>query len=187
MYRQVPASQGSIAWSSIARVWRAQAFAAVIAVLLITLCGCSYNQPSTITVVGTVSKVHDGDSIHITPAGDRRVIIRLAGIDAPELAQAFGLESRNLLSSLLLRREAEARCHKTDRYKRQVCVVYSGNVDVNLQMISSGLAWHYKQYENEQSREQRRAYSKAERNARRNALGLWSADYIAPWEFRQAN
>ena len=187
MYRQVPASQGSIAWSTIARVWRAQAFAAVIAALLITLCGCSYNQPSTTTVVGTVSKVHDGDSIHITPAGDKRVIIRLAGIDAPELAQAFGLESRDKLRSLILRRKAAARCHKTDRYKRQVCVVYQDNADVNLQMISSGLAWHYKQYESEQTRKQRNAYSRAEREAQRNAVGLWSADHIAPWEFRQAN
>lgn len=159
----------------------------VITAMVITFTGCSFNQPSTNTVVGTVTKVHDGDSIHITPSGDKRVIVRLAGIDAPELAQAFGLESRNKLRSLILRRKAEARCHKTDRYKRQVCVVYRGNTDINLQMISSGLAWHYKQYEKEQTTEQRKAYSRAERKARRSKAGLWSADHIAPWEFRTAN
>lgn len=155
--------------------------------LFITLAGCSYNPTSTITVAGTVTKVYDGDSIHITPPGKNRVVIRLAGIDAPELAQAFGLESRNLLRSLLLRRRAEASCHKRDRYKRQVCVVTSDGVDVNLKMISSGLAWHYKQYENEQSRRQRRTYSRAERVARRSRLGLWSENSVEPWEFRRAN
>lgn len=158
---------------------------AILAVVIIAV-GCSHNSPDTTTIAGTVTKVHDGDSIHITPPGKKRIIVRLAGIDAPELEQPFGLESRNMLRSLILRRKAEATCHKRDRYQRRVCVVLNDGSDVNLQMISSGLAWHYKQYEKEQSRKRRKAYSRAERNARSSQLGLWSEDNVEPWVFRNA-
>ncbi len=149
--------------------------------------GCSANPPVTSTITGTVSKVHDGDSIHITPTGEKRVVIRLAGIDAPELAQPFGIASRDTLRSLILKKRAEASCHKTDRYQRKVCVVIYNGVDVNLQMISSGMAWHYKQYEKEQSRQQRREYARAERKARDSKSGLWSGKSVQPWIFRRVN
>ena len=105
---------------------------------------CTTNSPITDTFTGTVTKVHDGDSIHITPKGEKRVIIRLAGIDAPEIKQPFGIASRDKLRSMILNRRAEAKCHKTDRYQRQICVVYFNGDDVNLQMVRSGMAWHYK-------------------------------------------
>ena len=78
------------------------------------------NPPITETFTGPVTKVHDGDSIHITPKGKKRVIIRLAGIDAPEIKQPFGIASRDKLRSMILNRTAKAKCHKVDRYKRQV-------------------------------------------------------------------
>ena len=143
--------------------------------------------PITNTFTGTVTKVHDGDSIHITPEGEKRVIIRLAGIDAPEIKQPFGIASRDKLRSMILNRTAEAKCHKTDRYKRQICVVYFNGVDVNLQMVRSGMAWHYKEYQKEQSRWQQWQYSRAESKARGSGHGLWSGEHIAPWVFRKLN
>ena len=62
------------------------------------------NPPITDTFTGAVTKVHDGDSIHITPKGEKRVIIRLAGIDAPEIKQPFGIASRDRLRSMILNR-----------------------------------------------------------------------------------
>ena len=100
---------------------------------------CS-NPPITDTFTGTVTKVHDGDSIHITQEGEKRVIIRLAGIDAPEIKQPFGIASRDKLRSMVLNRTANAKCHKTDRYQRQVCVVYFDGENVNLQMVRAGMA-----------------------------------------------
>ena len=148
---------------------------------------CSNTTPgrTATSFTGTVTKVHDGDSIHITPLGQKRVIIRLAGIDAPELKQPFGIASRDLLRSMILNRQAEARCHKKDRYERQVCVVYFEGTDVNLQIVRAGLAWHYREYQHEQSRRDRRAYAKAEKRARRERVAIWSQKSTAPWEFRK--
>lgn len=146
---------------------------------------CSTSPLITGNFTGTVTKVHDGDSIHITPEGEKRVIIRLAGIDAPELKQPFGIASRDKLRSMILNRPAEAKCHKIDRYRRQVCVVYFNGEDVNLQMVRAGMAWHYKEYHKEQSRWQRWEYSRAENKARNGGFGLWGRESIAPWEFRK--
>lgn len=162
---------------------------AVVMVVLagsVFLHGCS-NNPATNKVSGTVTKVHDGDSIHITPRGSKRMIIRLAGIDAPELQQSFGIESRDQLRSMVLQRKVEANCYKLDRYQRHICVVYRNEADVNLQLVEKGLAWHYKNYEDEQTRKQQRAYAEAETRARRKGSGLWQGNSVAPWEFRRQN
>ncbi len=42
------------------------------------------------TLAGRVVGVHDGDTITVLEAGKTQHKIRLAGIDAPELKQAFG-------------------------------------------------------------------------------------------------
>ena len=112
-------------------------------------------------------------------------MIRLAGIDAPELKQPSGIASRDKLRSMILNQTAKAKCHKTDRYQRHVCVVYFNGDDVNLQMVRAGMAWHYKEYQNEQSRRQRRQYSRAESKAQSGGLGLWGAENISPWVFRR--
>lgn len=161
----------------------------VFGLVLIISCNiaCSTSPSIKNTYTGIVTKVHDGDSIHITPAGQKRVVIRLAGIDAPELKQPFGIASRDKLRSMVLNQPAEARCHKVDRYKRQVCVVYFNGQDINLQMVKSGMAWHYKDYQGEQSQLQRWVYALAEITGRASDRGLWSGDSVAPWLYRKQN
>lgn len=47
------------------------------------------------------------------------------------------------------------------------------------------MAWHYKQYEREQTPKQRDEYAVAEFNAKVQRLGLWSdKNPLPPWEFR---
>jgi endonuclease YncB( thermonuclease family) len=48
------------------------------------------------------------------------------------------------------------------------------------------MAWHYKQYESEQSKEDRETYAQAELATRAQALGLWKdTKAIPPWEYRR--
>ena len=59
-------------------------------------------------------------------------------------------------------------------------------MDVNLTMISKGLAWHYKRYRKDQLKRDIPIYSEAEQTAKDNAIGLWSdTAFIPPWEWRQ--
>ena len=62
---------------------------------------------------------------------------------------------------------------KVDRYGRKVGKVLLNGLDSNLVQIKRGLAWHYKQYEREQSPADRQSYAAAEAEARAAKLGLW--------------
>jgi len=111
--------------------------------------------------------------------------IRLDRIDAPKTGQAFGNRSKQSLSDLANGREAQASCTKTDRFGRRVCKVIVAGVDVGLEQIRRGMAWHFKRYEREQSGADRAAYAAAEAEAKAAKHGLWTdAHPLAPWEWR---
>ena len=55
-------------------------------------------------------------------------------------------------------------------------------------MVKDGMAWHYKDYEKEQSKTDRELYREAEAKARELKVGLWhQADAIKPSEFRSSH
>ena len=59
--------------------------------------------------------------------------------------------------------------------------------DINLEQVYSGMAWHYKKYQGEQSQADRIKYSEAEVEARNARRGLWQEpDPIPPWEYRKS-
>jgi endonuclease YncB( thermonuclease family) len=62
---------------------------------------------------------------------------------------------------------------KQDRYGRSVGVVTLAGMDIHLAQVKRGLAWHDKQYQNEQSPEDREAYAQSESQARDKRIGLW--------------
>jgi len=67
----------------------------------------------------------------------------------------------------------EARCHKKDRYGREVCAVYLARRDVGLEQIRTGMAWHYKAYQHEQPTQERLIYRDEEGAAKAAKRGLW--------------
>ena len=120
--------------------------------LLLTLC-CTLCQAATIT--GQVVGVADGDTITVLDASKSQHKIRLSGIDAPEKAQAFGQRSKQSLSDLVFGKTVQIDTGKTDRYGRELGKVLVDGMDANLAQIKSGMAWHYKAYQSEQSPEDR--------------------------------
>lgn len=136
-------------------------------------------------VSGKVVRVADGDTITVLDAQMQQHKIRLAGIDAPERRQAFGQRSRELLASLVAAQQVEVETEKTDKYGRSVGKVLLQGRDVNLAVVAAGLAWHYKEYESEQSPADRLLYSNAEQEARDLRKGLWvDPAPEAPWDWR---
>lgn len=136
-------------------------------------------------ITGRVVGVSDGDTITVLVDGHDSVKVRLVGIDAPEKAQPFGAVSKRNLSDHVFGKTVIVEATKKDRYGRVLGRVLVNGTDVCLEQIRAGLAWHYKQYANEQPESLRQSYSAAEQQARQEKVGLWSVpNQIPPWEFR---
>ncbi len=135
------------------------------------------------SLTGKVVKITDGDTLYVLDANYQQHKIRLAGIDAPERKQAYGLASRKHLASIVAGRQVTVEYQKRDRYGRIVGKILVDGVDACLEQVKAGFAWHYKKYQREQSPEDRQLYADAENQAREGRLGLWRENNpIPPWE-----
>ena len=138
------------------------------------------------TVIGRVVGVADGDTITVLDSDKAQHKIRLAGIDAPEKKQAFGNRSKESLSELVFDKTVNVETEKRDRYGRQIGKVLVNGQDVNLVQVERGMAWFYRQYQREQSPNDRRLYEAAEDAAKAGKRGLWrDVDPVPPWEWRK--
>lgn len=136
---------------------------------------------------GKVVGIADGDTLTLLDASHRQHRIRLDAIDAPEKSQPFGQRARQSLAQLAHGQEAVADCPKVDRYGRDVCRVTVNGIDVGLEQVRRGLAWHYVRYAREQTPNDRAEYAHAEEKARAERAGLWSAQHpTPPWDYRRA-
>ncbi|HFB4841821.1 TPA: thermonuclease family protein [Neisseria gonorrhoeae] len=137
---------------------------------------------------GTVSKVYDGDTLHVIDGDGAKHKIRMAYIDAPEMKQAYGTRSRDNLRAAAEGRKVSVRVFETDRYQREVAQVSAGKTDLNLMQVQDGAAWHYKSYAKEQQDKADFAdYADAQIQAERERKGLWKAkNPQAPWAYRRA-
>jgi len=143
-------------------------------------------EAGTQTLTGRVVSVADGDTITVLDSTDTQHRIRLEGIDAPESHQAFGSRSKQNLSEMIFGKDVTVVYQKTDQYGRLVGKILLDGRDVNLEQVKAGMAWHYKEYEREQTPEDRELYAKAEDEARAARRGLWvDADPIEPSQFRR--
>lgn len=151
------------------------------ALLLVAATLASAAELRNVMVVG----VTDGDTITVRDE-KQNYKVRLAGIDAPEKGQPFDKRAHQYLSNLAHEKQAIVDCYKTDEDKRKVCRVWVGGSDIALAQVQAGLAWHFKQFEKEQTARERVAYAQAEDGARLRKRGIWSmAEPVPPWEWRQ--
>lgn len=124
--------------------------------------------------------ISDGDTIKVRCPGQPQTVVRLAEIDAPEKAQPFGQRSKELLSTLCFRKQAEIRPSSRDRYGRTIARVTCAGTDANVAMVRAGMAWAYTRYLTDPQ------IQAMEGAARRERLGLWTeAHPVPPWEWRR--
>jgi endonuclease YncB( thermonuclease family) len=155
-----------------------------------------FSLPAFADVSGVVVGVSDGDTVTILDAEKTQHKVRVAGIDAPEKAQPFGQRAKQRMSALVFGKEVRLEGNKRDLYGRTVSKVWVSppdcqrcpqTLDAGLAVLSSGLAWHYKKYQNEQLPEDRELYAITEEEARSNRSGLWAeANPVPPWEWRKS-
>jgi endonuclease YncB( thermonuclease family) len=130
-----------------------------------------------------VVSIGDGDTIRVRH-GDKLETIRLACIDAPEMAQVpYGDQARRYLQTRL-RLEQEVTIHplNSDRYGRTVAEVI-GDINLNLALVEDGLAFVYPKYLGQCAATE---YLDAEYRASRHRFGIWRVPggIERPWLFR---
>jgi len=135
---------------------------------------------------GVVINVVDGDTVHLLNDNQEKLKVRLHHIDAPELDQSYGKESKFALEQLILNKKVTVFSDKKDKYKRLLGVISLDEVDVNLEMIKAGAAWHFKKYAKfDQAKEQYQIYDENEHQAKLKKIGLWKEKAISPWLWRK--
>lgn len=138
-------------------------------------------------IEGKVVGVADGDTLTVLDDKKTQHKIRLMGIDAPEKGQPFGDASKRSLSDLAFGQLVIVDYNKRDRYGRVIGKVIRNGKDLNVEQVRRGLAWHYKQYQNEQELDDRSLYAQEEYLAQRDRRGLWAdKEPVAPWDYRRA-
>lgn len=135
---------------------------------------------------GKVIEVNSGDVITISNL-NRPVRVRLLGVDAPEMGQAFGDVAQKHLADLV--------------FDKSVLVEYAGiagdhslngrvlleGADIGAQMIRDGAAWVDPDTQHRLSATDREVYQQSEVAARGERRGLWQQENpVAPWEFVKA-
>jgi endonuclease YncB( thermonuclease family) len=166
-----------------------QSLITIAVFLFVTADPCVASTPIR-SIEGMVTKVVDGDTINVTDNLGTKVKVRFYGVDAPETAkpgkhgQPFGEEAHQTLLSKVNRQRVRLDVMDVDQYRRAVCIVWLGTRNINMEMISEGWAFSYRQY---LGRPHASEYILAEERARNARLGLWQqSNPQPPWLFRKA-
>ena len=138
-----------------------------------------------------VSRITDGDTIQVIADGTK-TIIRLVGIDAPEVSHAknqpgqpFGQQSTKHLAGLVLNKIVDIKSYGLDRYGRTLGEVFLDGKSINLEMVKAGLAEVYRG--TPAKGQNMEPYRKAEEEAKAAKRGMWvlGAKYVSPKEWRK--
>jgi endonuclease YncB( thermonuclease family) len=139
------------------------------------------NQSSIVTssiVTAQVISIGDGDTLTVKDSQDKRTIVRLACIDAPEMAQKpYGEKAAQRLKQLApVGSTVRLRVVDRDRYGRTVAEVARGSTQVNLAMVTDGQAVVYRQYLGGCTKSLQQQLVQAEQTAKQQRLGFWQQD-----------
>src|ERR1044072_3714882 len=155
-------------------------------VCLVLFCIFAVATANASSLYGKVIEVNSGDVITIFNL-NRPVRVKLLGVDAPELNQAFGDVAKQHLADLV--------------FDKGVLVQYSGiasdqsltgrvllnDADIGAQMIRDGAAWFDANNMDRLNATDRDVYQQSELAARSEQRGLWQqSNPTAPWEFVRA-
>ena len=137
-----------------------------------------------------VIKVYDGDTI-LVEGEDLELKIRLAGIDSPETGtrghkgQPYSREAKEKLAKLVEGRTVSLKSHGIGGFNRVLAEVFSGSVNVNLEMIKAGLAEVYRG--GKSGTLDIGTYLREEKKAREAGMGMWAlgSHYQSPKTWRK--
>ena len=131
-----------------------------------------------------VTHISDGDTFTCLTGANEQLKVRLAEIDAPELNQPYGNQSKQSLSALIHSEMVKLDVQDIDDYGRTVArTIRMDGVDVNAEQVRSGAAWVYPKYVRDKSLLVLQAEAK---NSHRGLWELPPADQMPPWDWRHS-
>ena len=138
-----------------------------------------------------IANVTDGDTVTGRYGSSKQYVrVRLHGIDAPEIDQPLGPDSRHALARMVGQMCSMRVVEDSDRYGRVVGILYplNGNVrqSFNIALLRQG--WAYSAYYQRTHPRERQLYEDAERSARSYRVGVWresSNGDVRPWIWRR--
>ncbi|MCE1160887.1 MAG: thermonuclease family protein [Burkholderiales bacterium] len=147
-----------------------------ISLILLALVSCAVHaQPR---VVG----ITDGDTLTVLNDDKTTIKVRLSAIDAPEMRQPFGMQSKKALSDICFNKPVRLEVVDIDRYGRTVADVYCSGVNAGRTMVAIGMAWVYDKYAKAVKYQ---SYYADQSQAQRLRIGLWrEPNQTPPWEWR---
>ena len=135
---------------------------------------------------GKVTYVSDGDTVWVRRASDSKPVrIRIDGVDAPEICQAYGLTARKALAARLRNQTVNVQSLGRDNFGRLLARVTTvqkvkGSTDVGEWLVREGHAWSYRY------RRDGGPYAKQQATAQAARKGLFSSVHPQePREFRK--
>ena len=131
-------------------------------------------------ILGRVIFVPDGDSLLIR-SSDKNCMVRIHGIDCPELGQAYGKKARKFTKKLTLNKTVSVIPKDIDSYNRIVGdVMLPDGRNLACVLVEAGLAWWYRYYA-----PNNRRLESLEKKARQKRIGLWAdKNPVPPREWR---
>jgi endonuclease YncB( thermonuclease family) len=133
--------------------------------------------------------IYDGDRLRVRSPKGEVFKIRFACVDAPELKQRLGEESRNHLRSIINRGNNKVRVQPitTDRYGGTVAQLWNGSDLIQSQMAIAGMAYGYEQYKKDCPNWP--AIELTQAQAQEAKVGVWKfqGGGQRPWYYRKSN
>ena len=133
-----------------------------------------YSNAAPKRVYGHVIAAPEGDVVIIATAGQKQ-LVRLAGIDAPELPQPHGMKSRESLSELALGRDIA--CIEQTAYRQNGIIAFCSvdETDLSAEQVRRGYAWAYDAYDR---------LRVVQEGAQASHIGLWlDPQPVPPWRW----
>jgi len=119
----------------------------------------------------TVAEVTDGDTMKLSDGKT----FRLYGVNAPEVKEPFYEESKTFTESLVLGKEVsfeQEANYKVDKFGRELGYVFVDGVNLNIELVSNGLA-RVVLYEKRAKLKYQDELLSAEKSAKELRLGVW--------------
>jgi len=134
------------------------------------------------------NSIYDGDTLWVRSSNGQVLKVRFACIDAPELKQLLGEESRNHLRSFINEAGGKVKLQiiETDRYGRSVAELWTKSGLLQSRMAAAGMAFAYDQYRKNCPHWD--AVKSSEKAASELKVGVWrSPNFERPWDYRKSN